>query len=728
MRSRPVRTGTVLAAAVLSAAAGSFARADDVAQIVTARERVLNLRTGDVDTRLLPDRLLGEAFGAGRYVFTLDGPMSPGREAALRGIGIRVLGYLPWHGLIVEAPAVNPAAVLGLGFVTWAGEYRDEWKIEPELLNGARIVTTDQRLAIAAEGKVVVNVWLFAGSGAEGTLASLSAMEGVQIGLIEMVGGSACLHAAMPRAGVGALAGLPDVQFVEETAEYLERSNATTRWVVQSDQSGVTTLYDHGLAGTGQVVGIIDGKVAVNHCAFYDPVNPIGPLHRKILAYNTTFGYNLHGTHVACTAVGDGGDWGDTRGIAYLAKLVHSGYPSPTEESVYGVHQLHTQQGARIHSNSWGADWTRAYDGGCRGIDSVSRDYQDILIVHAVSDSSQVTNPENAKNSLAVAATSNAPSENNWCFGGAGPTQDGRRKPEIMAPGCAIFSASGSAGCGLAGLSGTSMACPAVAGTAALVRQYYTDGFYPGGAAGGSDSFAPSGQLVKATLVNSAVDITGESGFPSNREGWGRVLADNGLYFAGDSRRLVVRDVRNDTAGAIVTGQASTLRVDVESGQSLKITLAWADAPAEVNATYVPVNDLDLRAVSPSGAVYLGNVFAGGESVPGGAADPLNNLEQVLLSAPEAGEWSIEVSGSGVNVGAQGFAIVVTGGVMEHTCDADVNCDGALNGFDIEVMERAVNGDLADFCQPSADFNRDGSENGFDVEAIEQVVNGGPCP
>jgi hypothetical protein len=61
-------------------------------------------------------------------------------------------------------------------------------------------------------------------------------------------------------------------------------------------------------------------------------------------------------------------------------------------------------------------------------------------------------------------------------------------------------------------------------------------------------------------------------------------------------------------------------------------------------------------------------------------------------------------------------------------CDADVNCDGSVDGFDVEVMEQAVGGDMSNFCQPDADFNGDGSVDGFDVEAVEQVVGGAPCP
>lgn len=61
-------------------------------------------------------------------------------------------------------------------------------------------------------------------------------------------------------------------------------------------------------------------------------------------------------------------------------------------------------------------------------------------------------------------------------------------------------------------------------------------------------------------------------------------------------------------------------------------------------------------------------------------------------------------------------------------CFADVNCDFALDGFDVEVQEKAVGGDITDYCQSDPDFNRDFALDGFDVEAVELVVGGGPCP
>jgi len=54
------------------------------------------------------------------------------------------------------------------------------------------------------------------------------------------------------------------------------------------------------------------------------------------------------------------------------------------------------------------------------------------------------------------------------------------------------------------------MATPAVAGASALIRQYFTDGFYPTGSPSVAHKLTPSGALMKAMLANSAVPLRGK--------------------------------------------------------------------------------------------------------------------------------------------------------------------------------------------------------------------------
>jgi len=634
---------------------------------------MLQLRTGAVATATLPNLAAmtpDKAFRDARHgVLQLDGPLTPARAAALRDAGVKLGDYLPVNSFIADVSAVTPGALQRLGFVRWAGDYRPEWRLDPRI--GQTTFQTPERQAIANAGKLAVTVYLFPDETLSTGRDALSRVAGAEIVATDWDGSQDVFNVVLPATSVAALAAIPAVQYVEEYPEFTLR-NSTDRWIVQSNIANVTPLYDHGLHGEGQILGHIDGRVAVGHCSFYDTVVP-GPDHRKILAYNTTQGNDSHGTHTAGTAVGDAGVWTDTRGVAYLAKMVHNVTPSMTESLMFSRLDLHRVQGATVHTNSWGNDATTAYDGVCRAIDNFSWMYDDNLVCFAVTNQSYLKNPENAKNCLAIGASQDTPSQGNFCSGGTGPTADGRRKPEIFAPGCGTLSAyySSSTPCNTVAKTGTSMACPAIAATGLLVRQYFTDGYYPTGAPDAAHAFVPSGPLIKAVLLNSAVDMTGISGYPSNQEGWGRVLADNALYFLGDARGLVVQDVRNNSPTALATGGYAAYDVAVNGATlQLRVTLVWHDAPAAINSASPPVNNLDLVVTSPTGAVYLGNVFSGGTSVTGGTADAKNNVEQVHVDLPELGIWTVRVKGTAVNSGAQGYAVVVTGDVVDASCPA----------------------------------------------------------
>lgn len=88
------------------------------------------------------------------------------------------------------------------------------------------------------------------------------------------------------------------------------------------------------------------------------------------------------------------------------------------------------------------------------------------------------------------------------------------------------------------------MAAPVVAGSAALLRQYFMDGFWPSGRRNPADALLPSAALLRATLIGGTVGLAGfEAGSglpvdlpPSFRQGFGRLLLGE-----VEGRRLAVQ-------------------------------------------------------------------------------------------------------------------------------------------------------------------------------------------
>jgi len=628
----------------------------------------LYLQTGTIDTGELSNVLdnVPDAYEPGRhYVLQLDGPITPQRRQALENAGIVLGDYLPLHAYLVNLKGVKPGEIAKLDFVQWIGPYQDAWKLSPDVGHRLTPFKTQKRIEYARNGQLELVVTLFNDRDLAQAQTDLANLGATILNRYE-IAGQGVIDLVIDADLLPQLPMQPAIQFVEEAGEFTLR-NSTTRWIVQSNVNGETPLYDHGLKGTGQIVGIMDGKIDPNHCSFFDDA-PFGPDHRKIIAYHATPGTDVHGTHVAGTAVGDAGSDDNTRGIAYLGKLDYSTIPS--NGGMNSRLTRHHDEGARVHSNSWGDDGTTSYNSLSRAIDVFSYEHEESLVLFAVTNTSTLKNPENAKDLIAVGASRDTPRQNQFCSGGRGPTSDGRRKPELYAPGCGTNSSKASTNCAVRQLTGTSMACPAVAGTAMLVRQYYTDGFYPTGKPNAPDKFTPSAALVKATMMNAGVDMTGINGYPSDREGWGRVLADEALFFAGEPRTLAIKDLRNSVG--LSTGQQQTLDFDVlSSDQKIKVTLVWTDPPASVGTNFAAINDLDLQVVNSDGTLYKGNVFSGGESVPGGNKDDRNNVEQVHVSSPAAGTWTAIIRAAEVNEAKQGYALVITG---------EISSDGGGNG------------------------------------------------
>ena len=647
----------------------------------------LELRSGAVPTtdevNLLPK---AAPFTAGRrYMIQLNGPITPTRQLALLNAGVKLGDAIPQNAYIVTFEGTTPAALIALGFVTWTGEFRAAWKLDPEL--GVKRHATPERQALDAAGTPHVVVVTFDDQDPKPVIDEIARLGGAAFD-VNPCGNQWMIEATLPAARAADLAKVDAVQFIEDAPEGQFR-NDSNRWILQSNVSPQTPIWNKGIHGEGQVGGHIDGTVKEAHCSFDDSVAP-GPTHRKLVALRNAGAIDSHGTHTAGTFAGDQAPYGvytTNDGMAFAAKLSFSNVdpiyssPSTLNPRLTDAHN----DGARVHSNSWGDDGTTAYTTWCRQIDQFTFTNEDSLVAFAVTNQSSLKTPENSLNVLGVGASGDTPSQGNHCSGGTGPTSDGRRKPEVYAPGCNTTSSDSSTSCGFvgAGWTGTSMACPAVSGCGLLVRQYFTEGWYPTGSKVPTDAFTPTGALIKAVLINSAVNMTGIAGYPSNQEGWGRVLLSNSLTFAGDLRKTYVVDVRN--ASGLSTGQQAVYTFTVNSGATpLNVTLVSTHPAAAVNASNPVVNNLDLEVMAPANNLYKGNVFASGQSAIGGTADAKNNVEQVIRSTPTAGTYTVTVKGTTVNGGTgtpfkQGYALVVTGDISTCTSPAVTDQPDALS-------------------------------------------------
>jgi len=328
------------------------------------------------------------------------------------------------------------------------------------------------------------------------------------------------------------------------------------------------------------------------------------------------------------------------------------------------------QYGARISSNSWGAAVSGAYNTDSQAYDFLVRDAQrtgsvfptpgnqEMVIVFAAGNSGPgaqtVGSPGTAKNVITAGGNQNTRNtgenaENMYGSSSRGPCADGRRKPEVLAPATAVSggvlqvgtpnpTGPGSADtcvtspllAGTTGYyrasTGTSFACPAVSGGAALIRQYFLNNSGPP-----FNGTAPSPAMTKAYLMNSAQYMTGTGAGDtlwSNNQGMGRMALDR----AFDSAPRVLRDqVPADKFTA--SGQVRIQTVAFPASGPLRITLAWTDVPGATTGSGPRlVNDLDLQ-VAVGSDLYRGNNFSGANSTTDITFDRLNNAESVFLPA-----------------------------------------------------------------------------------------------
>ena len=262
-------------------------------------------------------------------------------------------------------------------------------------------------------------------------------------------------------------------------------------------------------------------------------------------------------------------------------------------------------------------------------------------------------------------------------FSSAGPTDDGRIKPDLVAVGTDIYTTN-SAGSYISGLNGTSFSTPVVTGGANLVQEHAKNVL-------GNYLF---GSTLKALLINSAGRAGKRNLYegPSYLYGWG-------LF---DAKRATEIITNTSSSSYILESQLADGEVKtfyfLPASKRIKATLAWYDpegtptytfpGAAGTADTYIQanpnvlldnpqkmlVNDLDMRMEQGSTtyepwvlkniAVDYGDPAERGDNV-------VDNVEGILISESESSPGIIKLTishkGTLKDGVAQKFGLVIDG-------------------------------------------------------------------
>ena len=273
------------------------------------------------------------------------------------------------------------------------------------------------------------------------------------------------------------------------------------------DSIGTNVIWDQfGFKGEGTTIAILDTGIDFDHESLDDlDDNPntddlkIAVDSDGLLGFynaNTDLEYpdeqphdsGSHGTHCAGIAAGTGGSSGTYSGVAPQANLVGvialdggSGDEQDLLRAVDWTIQNKDRFSIDVMSLSLGGVITipGATNTGSSSISQALDAAVEAGIVTVVAigngnlgiaaHPSSISYPGDSRKAITVGSVNDE--HNREIYSSRGPTGDGRLKPDVMAPGGAIMSASAGSGDGYVSYSGTSMATPHVAGVAALLIQ-----------------------------------------------------------------------------------------------------------------------------------------------------------------------------------------------------------------------------------------------------------------
>ena len=606
---------------------------------------------------------------AGHFVLQFESQPNSAERDALAASGIRLLSYLGSNAWFASTSAAKSAS-LPSGAVAVAA-IETHWKHSPTLLTEP----PPEWAVIHPAGKtdataVVVYVQFFSDVSVESAHAALSKHDGHVQSLWDAANAATV---ELPQEQIESLADEDVVQWIEFALPAFESVNDGNR---ELTQVAIVDDPPYSLDGDGISVLVFDSGIA-------DAAHP--DFGGRLVARDEGEPAS-HSTHVAGTIGGSGansvlhgGTPNQWRGMApgisiesYAfgatgANIILYTDPGDIERDYadavtnHGVEIANNSLSTNIALNGYSCELEGDYGLTPALIDAIVRGElgRPLCIVWAGGNERSrprcganyrtIPPPATAKNSLVVGAV-RSNDDNVASFSSWGPTDDGRLRPDVCAPGAEYLSGvtSTEVGGGYSTKVGTSMAAPTVSGICALLLQDHRR------------AKGPAARLLPASYKAILAQTAADQGFhgPDYSYGYGSVRA-----------KAAVDALRNDALreGIVDDGEVQLFTIEVTPAlPELKVTLAWDDVPGTPNVIANLVNDLDIVAVSPSGVTHYPWVLDPAapntgaiQSVP----DRVNNMEQVSVDRPEPGVWTLQISGHSIPEGPQTFSVVAQPGL-----------------------------------------------------------------
>ncbi|WP_161971239.1 S8 family peptidase [Edaphocola flava] len=348
-------------------------------------------------------------------------------------------------------------------------------------------------------------------------------------------------------------------------------------------------------------------------------------------------GVNGHGTSCA-EIVGNGNNYDEyeDRGMAPGITSLYVGWYN-TAENYYLNNNVKPM--VSNHSVGWG-DGQTTYNNDARELDRIARSLGGYLHSCSAGNSggsgpflgypagwaNLTGNIKVNKNNFVVHSASKPGEHHDWT--NKGPAADGRLKPDVCAEGG----------------EGSSYASPGVMGLAALLYEVYNTTY---------GTTVPRSDVVKAVILNTAYDI--------DKKG---IDFKTGFGTIDPLRAKRAIEQQHLMTGSMPQGAGGMLfyNVAVPAGTAeAKIMLYWHDYQGAVGAAKALVNDMDLFVITPVGDTVrpwvLNPTPATVYDLPQRRTDTLNNVEQVTIDNPVAGNYSVYVRGTAVPQGPQNYAL-----------------------------------------------------------------------